>query len=268
MATKRGLCISRKDLDGIRARYNGTTALRHTLESIRTHRELVVFFTHFVQFSLPFSAGAAHLAGTIANASHLFLDAQTTAPTLADRSYEVARSVFAALEGDFADHRALAQYFLHELSRYCCGVQSLDGMPAEVDSDTRQSMQHIRDGYGLGRVLADEELFTAFGFHLGAELLGDAEFKIIDTHLRAHRPSLVSHLEQQTTVINGESHDAYAWISIHAHVEVEHFNKGLAGAHLALKHYAGPHDKLTIRARMLDGFAAFARMQASAMTRL
>ena len=76
------------------------------------------------------------------------------------------------------------------------------------------------------------------GFHMASELLGDAEYTVIDQWLNKNYPELVQYLKNTKVEINGNLHNCYSWISIHSSsgsgVEAEHFVRVKQGIEAAV----------------------------------
>ena len=121
------------------------------------------------------------------------------------------------------------------------------------------AIRNVNDGYGVNQILDDEKIFRAIGFHMGSELLADAEFTVFDAALRKKYPSLVTHLETNGT---------YRWVTIHTMVEMDHFDAAVKAANRGLHYYNGLSPKNEIKKLIVDGFRHFAETQEQFMAGL
>jgi hypothetical protein len=268
--------IERADLDPIVAGHKGNRALVAAFEAAREPAALLSVLGRYIQFNSAFGAGVANLAGEIAARQELFRDPREPVRLLADRAAEVAADFFYAAIDEFDDrltpwrdtHRTLAQATLKATATHLgFAPQDIDRVVVQGDA-TRDSLQKVWDGYGVGARLDDRRLFQGMGFHTGSEVLADQEFTLIDRHLRAQRADMVRALEAAKVELQGQKHDAYYWIRIHTGVEAEHFDAALAGANKALAYYAGPDDPEAVKRWILEGVSRFAEVQGAFMASL
>ena len=251
------------EIDRVVGRSRGCEAFSEALGSIANGESLLRCLAKYVHFNAAFGSGVAGLAGAIGARLDLFRDPAEPLASLADRSTEIAAAIFFAAVDEFGGaaarcptHRAMAQDLLRAAASYLDAT-----LPAGIAPGAGTSAR-VCEGYGVGRELADAELFGAMGFHLGSELLADREFALLHDFLRSRYASLVRHLEQTRTAAG---HPAYLWIRLHTTVEVDHFERGLRGANRALDFYAGPGGREEMRNEILAGAARFAGLQAEFM---
>jgi hypothetical protein len=184
-------------------------------------------------------------------------------PSLSDRSSRIASEVFFAAEDEYADretgvrvtHRYLAQQILDQVLAYF-GLEDSDLGP-RPSTFIESVIEQVRQGYGTCRRLSDAELFRGLGFHVGAELLADEEFALIDHHITDGFPRLQEHL-QSTRIPEGMP--AYQWISLHVQVEIEHFDHAVAAVILANEYYVGEEVDDVVES-VLEGFKSFQEFQ-------
>ena len=265
--------LEHSDLEPILEAHVGNTTFKECLQAIEDDAQFVRVLGRYVQFNSVFGGGVANLAGEIAVMQDLFRDSSESVPLLADRSVEVAADVFFAAVDEFDDrstpyrdtHRTLAQATLKGAGKfYGFEGAELNKLihPGEHKID---AIEHVKRGYGVGIAMEARDVFRAIGFHMGSEILADEEFTILDRYLRANRPDLVSYLQQNTTEINGEHHNGYFWVMIHTSVEADHFAFAAKGANRALQFYVGAEPQDETKSWLLDGFSAFADVQAAFM---
>jgi hypothetical protein len=237
----------------------------------------VRFIGRYASWNGFFGSGVATLAGKIGRSRGLFLDAEQPIRALADRSVYVASYFFDAARDEFDDHdtvhrdthRCLAQSTLKGLIDYevAQGCREL-GDPGFVNSLLDDPAwlgelnARVASGYGAGSADERAALFSAIGYHLGSELLADAEFSIIDGILRDEAPELVDHLLSTQVNIAGQDHIAYYWVAIHSGhgggAEADHFDWATQGARLAFR-FVPSTQHAALRTQMHQGFEAFAR---------
>jgi hypothetical protein len=270
------LQIGRDDLRPVLAAHRGNQALVAALEQASRPEQLVSVLGRYIQFNSAFGAGLANLAGEIAARQGLFQDAAEPVRVTADRAAEVASDFFYAAVDEFDDratpwrdtHRTLAQATLKGLGSFFGYDDAQLDAAVRINDATRQAMERVWQGYGVGARLEEADLFSGMGFHTGSEILADQEFVLIDRHLRERRPELVSALEAMRIPILGQRHNAYYWIRIHTGVEAEHFDAALKGVNNALRFYAGSRPAETVKQDILAGFSRFAQVQGGFMDAL
>ncbi len=236
---------------------------------------LLRFLSHYASWNGYFGAGVATLAGKIARSRHLFVDPDEPVHTLADRSVFVASYFFDAARDEFDDgstghrdtHRCLAQAMVAGVLAHVRADGRLVD-PAEtnralaapewlLDVEAR-----VARGYGAGAPDDAASIFTAMGYHLGSEVLADAEFSVIDHALSEKRPALVKHLKAYSHPIGGQTHNAWHWLRVHSGhggaVEEMHFEWAVEGVRRAFAYLGPDADAALHRQQVLDGFARFA----------
>jgi hypothetical protein len=270
------LDINQADLNPILCRHGGTRLFANALSQVEDGLRLLWTLADYIQFNSVFGSGVANLAGQIASRQDLFRDAEEPFAMIADRSVEVAAHVFFAAIDEFGDrekrqrghHRALAQATLKGVAAYFNLTSDVLRRDAAGERHMQATIDEVREGYGLNRVLDEPGLFRAIGFHIGSEVLADQEFNTLDEFLRANYPDLVSHLRGNPMLIGESRNPAYAWIQIHTSVEANHFQAAVTSASLALRYYAGKQTPAAVKDQILEGFQHFAAAQARFMTGL
>ena len=270
------LDINQADLDSILCLHGGTHLFANALSQVEDGLRLVWTLADYIQFNAVFGSGVANLAGQIASRQELFREAEEPFSMIADRSVEVAAHVFFAAIDEFGDrekrqrghHRALAQATLKGVAAYFNLTPDVLRRDAAGARQMQATIDEVRDGYGLNRVLNEPGLFRAMGFHIGSEVLADEEFNTLDEFLRANYPDLVSHLRGNPMLIGECKNPAYAWIQIHTSVEANHFQAAVTSANLALRYYAGNQTPAVVKDQILEGFRHFAAVQARFMNGL
>ena len=268
--------ISKSDLAPVLAAHHGNDALRAAFEGAAAPEAFLRVLARYIQFNSAFGPGLANLAGEIGARQGLFRDADEPVRILADRAADVAADFFYAAVDEFDDrltpwrdtHRTLAQATLKGLGAHFGYTPAQLNDVIRINEATEDARVAVWEGYGIGARLEERRLFSAMGFHAGSEVLADHEFTVIDRCLRERRAELVAALEAKTVEVLGQKHNAYYWIRIHTSVEAEHFDAALKGVNNALRFYAGAEPKAAVKGWILDGFRAFASVQAAFMARL
>lgn len=272
------LTVTREELEGLCdfAAHQAMveSAVHHALADPRRR---IRFLGRYASWNGFFGSGVATLAGKIGRSRGLFLDATQAVHALADRSVYVASYFFDAARDEFDDHdtvhrdthRCLAQSTLKGLIDYEAAhsgseVAEPRALNALLDDPVWLTELNARVASGYGAGSADElaPIFSAIGYHLGSELLADAEFSIIDATLRREAPELVDHLLTTMVNIAGQDHVGYTWIAIHSGhgggAEADHFEWATQGARLAFR-FVAPALHEALRQQMHHGFESFAR---------
>jgi hypothetical protein len=270
------LDINQADLNPILCLHGGTRLFANALSQVEDGLRLIWTLADYIQFNSVFGSGVANLAGQIASRQELFRDAEEPIAMIADRSVEVAAHVFFAAIDEYGDrekrqrghHRALAQATLKGVAAYFNLTPDVLRRDADGERLMQATIDEVREGYGLNRVLDEPGLFRAIGFHIGSEVLADEEFNLLDEFLRANYPDLVSHLRRNPMLIGESKNPAYAWIQIHTSVEANHFQAAVTSASLALRYYAGNQTPAAVKDQILEGFQHFAAAQARFMNGL
>lgn len=231
------------------------------------------FLSHYASWNGYFGAGVATLAGKIARSRALFLDPAEPVVALADRSVFVASFFFDAARDEFDDgstghrdtHRCLAQAMVAGVLDFVRGSGKLGGA-GEVNALLGapdwlvRVEEQVAVGYGARSADDAGSIFGAMGYHLGSEVLADAEFSILDQALGEKAPELVRHLKGYKYVIGGQSHNGWHWLRTHSGhggaVEEHHFEWAVEGVRRAFG-YLGAGERALARRQVLDGFARF-----------
>ncbi len=250
--------ISKLEIDSIIEKYDGHQIFQTALHNAgQSSLVLVQLLAQYIQFNSIFGAGVANLAGELAGRQDMFRDPNEPMALIADRSSDVAAAVFYAAIDEFAQkktHRRMAQETLREAVNYRSRTRTDSDYPFQLLAATQIAISEVARCYCLNRSSSEADLFRGIGFHIGSELLADAEFNILDSFLMQHRKELVSHLKEKR---------AYAWVAVHTSVEAEHFDSAMRSAKLALDFYTG--NRQEARLWILNGLKDFANIQSNFM---
>ncbi|CAE8613358.1 unnamed protein product [Polarella glacialis] len=263
-STKDTFADLRDELDKIVEQAGSELFLRGVLNKIQTPEQVTTFLHRYTVVSGDFAGGAASLAGAVHVHRDKFLDPEEPIFACADRSAEIASHIFFAIEDEYKTragsrltHRRLGQIILSETVKFF-GFETAYESRCGPKHQMSEALKKIGEGYRINRAHTAEDLFFAFGWHLGSELLGDQEFNLVDEFLKAKFPKLVAYLESKQVQ---EEQTAYHWIQVHTYVEEEHFSHGLMAAVLAIHYYHEPHKRAEVRQMILDGARAFVDFQ-------
>ena len=184
--------FSFEDLEPVLEHHRGNAMFAEALQEAGSPEDLVLLLGRYIQFNSVFGGAVANFAGAVAVRHDLFRDPQDPVAALADRSAEIASTIFYAAIDEFGDptkvhrvtHRTMAQATLRAAAQ-CLGYSSaaLNGM-LQPDAAVQESVAGVLRGYGVGRVMDGRQILRAIGFHIGSELLADQEFCILDQFLR------------------------------------------------------------------------------------
>lgn len=230
----------------------------------------------YIQFNEVFGSGVANLAAEIAARTHLFQNTDEPILALRDRSMKIAAHVFAAAIDEFGDrgasrltHRALAQATFKGCVQFF-GASNAQANQLSADTTFQAEIEErVKAGYLLNRQVTDDlDFFRALGFHLGSEILADAEFRTLDFHFEEDWKDLWNFLRRSKVTIDATDHPAYVWIKVHCTVEREHYEEALLAANLALQFYVGDQDPAAVRQAVIQGFQHFADVQIAFMQSL
>jgi hypothetical protein len=268
--------IDKADLEPVIAGHTGNRLFRDSLYRIENNSDLLCVLGRYIHFNSVFGSGVANLSGEIGCRQDLFREPNEEVTIISDRSVEVAANIFCAAIDEFGDlsivqrntHRTLAQATLKAAANFF-GVtfMELNELTCPYEA-TLAAIGKIREGYGISQKMDETKIFRSIGFHIGSEVLADEEFNILDQFLRDKRPELVRFLEQTKVKINEIESGAYRWIQIHTTVEAEHFGAAVRAANLALRYYAGPESRVSVKKWIVDGIKEFAATQSQFMNNL
>jgi hypothetical protein len=267
--------ITKSDIDNTLSQLANTTSLGAVLNKIDSSQTLLRVLSNYMEANAIFGAGVAGLASSIGVRSvtnPCFKDPNTIYTSISDASYEVAGRIFYAAIDEFNvakgmhPHQSLAQATLQETASFLKVTNEQLSEFTHKSTGTRKAIQETVDGYGLGRVLDDQELFQAIGLHIGSEILADGEFNELDTYLKNSWPKLVAHLQKTSIDLHGQPTPTYVWVDLHTTVEIEHFDAALEAANRALLYYTG--DKAQAKQWLLDGISKFSQVQSDFFTSL
>lgn len=265
--------MERSDLEPILTSHTGNLTFERHLARMTEAEEVLRVLSRYIYFNSFFGGGVASLAGEIGARQDIFRDPLEELDAAADRSMEVAAEIFYAAIDEFGNplmlkqstHRTLAQATLKGSAAFYGYDAAALNRVAHPNNSTLEATERVRAGYGVGHIMNERGLLNAIGFHIGSEVLADAEFNILDGTLRARHPELVEHLRKSRVFINGTENTAYRWIQIHTSVEADHFSAAMVGANLALRYYAGPGGRTWAKEWLIEGFREFASMQTDFM---
>lgn len=247
-------------------------------EAAKSLPKLLSLSTRYTSWNALFGSGVATLAGKIGRNTGLFIEEGFQPAVMADRSVLVASYFFDAARDEFDDrdtehrdtHRCLAQAYLLGIMRYAREIAK-DGR--FDDAPFLKALTHepiwlhsLRDrvavGYGAGSADTRAAIFRAMGYHLGSELLADAEFSTIDETLRSTHPDLVEFLAKTEITIADQAHNTYHWLRIHSGhgggAEADHFDWAIRGVDVAFR-YIPAEDRAPMKRELELGYQDFAR---------
>jgi hypothetical protein len=226
----------------------------------------------FFQCSAAYGPGQAALAAQISVRKDLF-STRNEVGVFADQSVEVGAGIFFGAIDEFGD-RELSQSFSHRI----LALAMLKGMALFFGADmerlshdisqhdsTQDIFRHVSQSYGVNALMDEAALFRGIGFHLGTEVLGEAENRVLDEFFQTKRPDVMDFLNQTDVEVNGHRVPANIWFKRHIVAEAEHFDAGIAGANQALLYYAGTADRQQVKQWMLEGVKDVANVQVEMM---
>jgi len=239
---------------------------------------MVRFLSRYANLNGWFGSGVAALAGKIGRSRSVFLDPEEPIEDIADRSVLVGSYFFDAARDEFDDrdtphrdtHRCLAQACIKATYFYYLNTSQLRGHQVftTVNEMLKQPLwlqgigSRVATGYGVTTSDISIELFRSMGYHLGSEILADAEFSLIDVAMRNRLPALTHYLQTTEVEIAGQKHNGYAWIGLHsghgASKEADHFAWATQGVNEALK-YTRPENRDELRHQVHLGIGSFVR---------
>lgn len=234
--------------------------------------------SHYTSWNGFFGSGVAALSGKIGRSRRMFLDPEQSIRAVADRSVLIASYFFDAARDEFDDattvqrdtHRCLAQAFIaglvdygrkHEEDKVFFDVGRINELLAEPDW-LRALNDRVAEGYGARSNDNALAVFRAMGYHLGSEILADAEFSVMDKIFQEVAPELVKHLKTEEVEVAREAHIPWAWLEVHSGhgggAEADHFMWAARGVKLAFEYSpAEKHEEL--KHQVLCGFEDFAK---------
>ncbi|MBX9695288.1 MAG: hypothetical protein K2Z81_23080 [Cyanobacteria bacterium] len=255
------MILTRLDIDAIIDKHDGNRLFLKALTNTgKSSPALIQLLAQYTQFNSIFGSGVANLAGEVAGRQDLFRDSNEPISLIADRSCDVAATIFFAAIDEFAQrktHRCMAQETLRQAWQFFGLTSSKSEKFFRLMPGTEIATHEVTRGYCLNRSVSAAELFKGIGFHIGSELLADEEFNILDKYLKQHHPQLVKHLL---------ANKAYAWVAVHTTVEAEHFDAAVKSAQVALEFFTGDRDQAFTW--ILNGISNFATVQTQFMNEL
>ncbi len=243
--------------------------MREVLSGIAAHAEkLLLFMGRFFQYASAFSVGQTALAGQVAARKDLF-SCPGEVGVFADASMAVGSGIFRGAIDEFGDreiagspsHRALALATLKGMARFF--QYDLERLSDRIRSHapTQNAIREVLRCYGVNVVIDEADLFRAIGFHLGTEILGEDENRILDDFFCTSQADLMAFLGQNSVEINGASVPANLWFKRHIVAEADHFDAGIDAANLAFEYYSGGEARTRLLQWMLEGARRVATLQ-------
>jgi hypothetical protein len=233
-------------------------------------RQLTRFISRYASLNNWFGSGVSALAGKIGRSRGIFVDPSESILDLADRSVLVASYFFDAARDEFDDrdtahrdtHRCLAQAFMKGLIVYWATPTVVANLHLEPPLWLTAIGDRVSTGYGVSTSEHGTDLFRSMGYHLGSEILAEAEFTMIDQMMRQKMPEVVEYLSTNKFKIADQEHEGYAWIGLHSSKgeskEAEHFAWATQGVECALRYVPQEHRE-TYRHQVHLGIGSFAR---------
>ena len=222
----------------------------------------------FFQYSAAFGPGPAALAAQISARKDLF-NTRGEVGIFADQSVEVGAGIFFGVIDEFGD-RELPQPFTHR----ALALAMLKGMALFFGTDlqrlsddiyhhagTQENCRRVSQGYGVNGLMDEAALFRSIGFHLGTEVLGEAENLVLEKVFKTKLPDVIDFLNQTDVELNGHRVPTNIWVKRHIVAEAEHFDAGILGANNALLYYSGTADLQQVKEWMLEGVKNVAIVQ-------
>jgi hypothetical protein len=261
--------LSRTELVRVVEGEYSSREMREVLCGIAADGEkILLFMGRFFQYASAFSVGQTALAGQVAARKDLFR-CPGEVGVFADASMTVGGGIFRGAIDEFGDreiagspsHRALAlatlkgmaRFFEYDLARLSDRIRS--------HAPTQNAIEKVLRHYGVNVVIDEANLFQGIGFHLGTEILGEDENRILDDFFCTQRADLMASLGQNTVEIGGVSLPANLWFKRHIVAEADHFAAGLDAANLAFDYYSGGETPPRLRQWILEGVRAVATVQ-------
>lgn len=261
--------ITRAEVCEIVEHHYKSTLFKQQLEKVATSGDLLLrVMGRFFQFSSAFGPGQASLASHLAARKNLF-NTSNEVGIFADRSVEVGAGIFFGAIDEFSDretpgqfsHRVLALatlkgiatffgYDLATLSQHVC-----------QHAPTNEGIRGVSRSYGVNTVMDDAALFRGIGFHLGTEVLGEDENRVLDNFFCNTRPDIMAFLDQAEVEVDGTPVPANIWFRRHIVAEAEHFDAGIDATNQALYYYTGPNSLQDVKQWIFEGIQDVATLQ-------
>ncbi|MBD2774232.1 hypothetical protein [Iningainema tapete] len=238
------------------------TSLRfkRLLEEATSADALLRLMGRFFQYAAAFGPGQACLASHVAIRKNLF-NSPTEIGVFADTSVKIGAGIFFGAIDEFGDreapepytHRDLALATLKGMAQFFGYDMMLLSELIHQHTPTNNAILKVHSSYGLNVVMDEADLFRGIGFHLGTEVLGEDENRILDEFFRTKRPDITEFLEKTEVEIDGKLLPANYWFSRHIVADAEHFDAGIAGANEALHYYAGLENRQQVKNWIIEG---------------
>jgi hypothetical protein len=257
--TDETITLSFEDLKPILERHKGNQFFAKALKKIDNPDSLLRILSQFVQFNSVFGAGVASLASELAHGVGIFRDENDCIDSVADRSNEVAATVYFAAVDEFnrqKSHRLLAQHTLRATAQYVGHSSQTTNDITRIAEATTRATEKVAQGYCRTRDLRPQDLFRGIGFHTGSELLAVTEFEILHSYLQSHQKELVKYLVDE---------NAYTWIAMHPVLEQDHFEAAIETGRRAISYFP---QKEQGKKWVLEGFQQFSTVQEEFMSSL
>lgn len=248
---------------------------KNILEKAINGEELLRIMGRFFQYSAAFAPCQTCLAGYIAVRKDLF-NTYNEVGVFADRSVEIGAGMFFGAIDEFGDrevpgahtHRALALATLKGMAQFYNYDMSELSKSVYEHKPTNDAIYKVHRSGGINIFVDEAHLFRAIGFHLGTEVLGEDENRVLEEFFRTKRPEVTKYLQETKVEIDGTVIPAYYWFSRHIIAEAEHFDAGIQSANQALHYYTGLEDKQQVKRWMLEGVQEIAVQMSEFMARI
>jgi hypothetical protein len=261
--------ITRADVCEIVEHHYQSVLFRQQLDKAAHSGDLLLrVMGRFFQFSSAFGPGQASLASHVAARKDLF-NTSNEVGIFGDRSVEVGAGIFFGAIDEFSDretpgsfsHRVLALATLKGMATFFGSNLEALSKHVRCHAPTQEGIRQVSSHYGVNVILDDAALFRAIGFHLGTEVLGEDENRVLDSFFCTRRPDVMAFLDSAEVLVDGTPVPANIWFKRHIIAEAEHFDAGIDAANQALHYYTGPDSLQTVKQWIFEGVKAIAVLQ-------
>jgi hypothetical protein len=260
--------ITRAEVCETVERHYQPALFREQLEKANDGDLLLRVMGRFFQFSSAFGPGQASLASHVAARKDLF-NTSNEVGIFADRSVEVGAGIFFGAIDEFSD-RETPGHFSHRVLALATlkGIATFFGFDMETLSKhirhhapTNRGIRRVSSSYGVNVVMDDAALFRGIGFHLGTEVLGEDENRVLDSFFCTTRPDIMASLDNAEVEVDGIPVPANIWFRRHIIAEAEHFDAGIDAANQALHYYSGSDSLQEVKQWIFEGVKEVAVLQ-------
>lgn len=146
--------LTLQDVDHILEEHSGNALFERALRQTSSEKDLLRLLGQYIEFNSVFGGGVANLAGRVAARRALFSDPDEAVTAFADRSSEVASTIFYAAIDEFGDptkphrvtHRTMAQATLRAAAEFMgYSPLALDGL-LQPDLSTQVAVRKVLQG--------------------------------------------------------------------------------------------------------------------------